>query len=438
MTRIGASQYLHLLNLRLAILIGSVAVNAALAVLLFRDHSTGVAQDGSQPSMGNGQTPVESSVHKSKRSLVGDANTAEARAGAAATAHFSWSQLESADYKEYIARLRAFGVPEKTIRDLIMADIAKLYRPRFAALRPPKKPNDKFWEQRNMWGGGYGNQTKEQREQQRALYKEQSELVKSLLGPDVYDQQNKESGYPDWNERVFGVLPKDQMEKVSDIRSRYDEARAEIYAKAEGYIDQDTQADLKKLDRKMREELGAILTPEQLENYELRTSDVANNMRWQLSAFEPGEDEFKAIFKYKRAEEEWQAARNNEDKPPTADERKALQEQQKAASDELAKALGADRLKEYKLLDDWSYRNLVDAGVAKESVFKVADMKQTAEDAARKLRQDKTLTPEQRNDALKAIRDETQKALTGLLGERVTKAYKAQGGWWLRNLAPSE
>jgi hypothetical protein len=87
--------------------------------------------------------------------------------------------LESEDYKEYIARLRSFGVPEKIIRDVIMADVQKLYRPRFAALRPPKKPaNPNFWETRNQ--GFYPNrdQTKEQREQTRALQKEQAELIK--------------------------------------------------------------------------------------------------------------------------------------------------------------------------------------------------------------------------------------------------------------------
>src|SRR5262245_47599071 len=30
---------------------------------------------------------------------------------------FSWGQLESEDYTNYIAALRAFGVPERTVRD---------------------------------------------------------------------------------------------------------------------------------------------------------------------------------------------------------------------------------------------------------------------------------------------------------------------------------
>jgi len=36
---------------------------------------------------------------------------------------FRWSQVESADYPAYIANLRAIGAPEKTIRDIILADV---------------------------------------------------------------------------------------------------------------------------------------------------------------------------------------------------------------------------------------------------------------------------------------------------------------------------
>jgi hypothetical protein len=42
-------------------------------------------------------------------------------------ASFRWSQLESTDYKIYIANLRGIGCPEQTIRDLIVADVHNLY-----------------------------------------------------------------------------------------------------------------------------------------------------------------------------------------------------------------------------------------------------------------------------------------------------------------------
>lgn len=41
---------------------------------------------------------------------------------------FHWSQVESADYRTYIANLRAIGCPESTIRDIIVADVRALYR----------------------------------------------------------------------------------------------------------------------------------------------------------------------------------------------------------------------------------------------------------------------------------------------------------------------
>ena len=44
--------------------------------------------------------------------------------------NFRWSQLESTDYRNYIANLRGIGCPEQTIRDIITADVdAAFYAP---------------------------------------------------------------------------------------------------------------------------------------------------------------------------------------------------------------------------------------------------------------------------------------------------------------------
>ena len=40
---------------------------------------------------------------------------------------FRWSQLESTDYRIYIANLRRIGCPEQTVRDIITADVDTLY-----------------------------------------------------------------------------------------------------------------------------------------------------------------------------------------------------------------------------------------------------------------------------------------------------------------------
>src|SRR6185436_10530691 len=40
---------------------------------------------------------------------------------------FSWAMVEAPDYAAYMENLRAIGCPEKTIQDIIIADIEKTY-----------------------------------------------------------------------------------------------------------------------------------------------------------------------------------------------------------------------------------------------------------------------------------------------------------------------
>ena len=426
------------MNLRAVILLASLAANVLLAAVVVRHR--GAAATGTES--GTLAPDATGSPTTRKARQANDTDTFPTGPGSApGTSAFHWGQIESPDYPEYIAKLRAFGVPERTIRDLIIADVQKLYRPRLAALRPPKEAaKTNFWE--NRFGGYNPNSklTKEQRAQITALQKEQTELIKTLLGKNVYQEISKESGYPDYMERQFGSLAPEDREKISDMQSRFSEAQSAIYAKANGYIDQDTQAELKAVQKKFRDELAGVLTPEQIKDYELRSSEIANQMRWQLSSFEPNEKEFRAIFEYKQALAELNPPRNpDDDSPrPTPEEMKARQQKQKDLEAALAQSLDADRMKEFKLGQNWEYQNLLEAGVAKESVFKVADMKKELETAASKVRQDKSLTPEQRNAALQALRVETEKALAETLGERRAKAYANNGGYWLRNLAPRE
>lgn len=422
------------MGLRLGILVASIAANAVFAALLFHRGSP----PGS-PEVGIAPAPQSSPVRLAarpgkKRSGVQDASTPLPLPAAAA---FDWSQLESQDYKEYIARLRAFGVPDPVLCDIIIADVNKLYRPRLAALRPPPALRTNFWEQ--SYGPSSARQPKEQREQLRALQKEQLELVKDLLGKDVYQRKAAESGYPDSLERSFGSMTTEQREKVSEIQERYQRMTSAIYEDNDHNVDDDTRKDLRAVRARLREELATVLTPEQVENYELRTSDTASNMRYELRSFEPNEEEFRAIFKYKQAKEELDALRDHDPSGRlSAEAAKARSQKQKELEDALAQSLSPERSKEFKLAENYEYRNLFEAGVEKDSIFKLADMKQDVEASARKLRQDKALSNDQQTAALAAIRAETEKSLTELLGDRRARGYLGNSGYWIRNIAPKQ
>lgn len=416
------------MNRRLILLVGSLVANVALALLLLQNPAPPPPPVENIPEATTVAAPLP--AQRSEKKTVTNPVAPE-------TPAFHWAQIESDDYKEYIARLRAFGVPERTVRDIIIADVQKLYRPKLAALRPKKSANTNFWENRNL-GGPYAQLSSEQRAEMAALQKEQKNLVETLLGKNVYQEMASDSGMPDWTERMFGPLQPEQREKALAIQQRMQEAVQDLYIKAGYMIDQETQNEVRALRKKSREELATVLSPEQIEQYELRSSDVASNMRYQLGPFAPDEQEFRAVFRYKQAQEDLNPVRSFDDEPsrPTPDEMKARQLKQKEIDDALAQSLGPDRLKEFKLLDDGNYRNLFESGVPKESILKLADMKQSTEDAARRIRSDKSLTPQQRNEALQAVRAETEKELVTLLGERRAKAFPNSGGYWIRNLSP--
>src|SRR5688572_29881660 len=57
---------------------------------------------------------------------------------------FNWAQVESTDFKVYIANLRAINCPEETIQDIIMAEVEKLYNSRRRTLFPPRQ-EVAFW-----------------------------------------------------------------------------------------------------------------------------------------------------------------------------------------------------------------------------------------------------------------------------------------------------
>jgi len=63
---------------------------------------------------------------------------------------FDWRQVESRDYKQYIANLRAVGCPEETIRDIITADVNKLFEERRKSLAGEKTRRFEYWKPKNL------------------------------------------------------------------------------------------------------------------------------------------------------------------------------------------------------------------------------------------------------------------------------------------------
>src|SRR5688572_7701969 len=91
---------------------------------------------------------------------------------------FDWRVVESEDYKKYISNLRSIGCPEETIRDIIIADVNKLFEQRKREVTGTTNRFE-FWKTGNFFSDMFNE---EKLNKHRELAKEKRALLKELLG----------------------------------------------------------------------------------------------------------------------------------------------------------------------------------------------------------------------------------------------------------------
>ncbi len=347
----------------------------------------------------------------------------------------SWRALESTNYFVFIDNLRAFSCPEETIRDIIITDVAKFYGRRRSELRM-QYPPPKFWEPFDPLGGSA--EPVELQQKIRALDREQRQLIRDLLGVDLRWELARYSGEAESLERNYNFLSTDKQAQVRAWSEHFDELEQDLYVRSRGWMLDEDLATLRQLQRQRREQLASMLNPEELEEYELRFSDTANNMRSQMTGFRPNEDEFRRIFRLQRAfDEQYDQLYDSDDKGQAARARSQEQAQDKLSA-EIQQVLGPQRFAEYQRAQDGDYRALLQLGarlqMPEDVANRVYNMKQAAERVKYQVESNPNLTDDQRLQAVAALARETARSVRTTMGDDVYKTYQQHGGQWLGNL----
>lgn len=410
------------------ILLVSVCLNAGLvfAYVLSPKASTGGPTEGKQEA---------ASVIARKEAMAAKGTRTEVVTNQLETA-FHWREVEAEDYKEYIAKLRGIGCPEATIRDIILADIDKLFEPRMVALRDqPNYQPDKYWISENY---GYGRKRDpEKAAQLKVLTEERAALIKELLGVEERELRQAYSTYDDNSQTQLAFLSAEQRDKVKELDRKFSEQRSKIYEEAGGYIDMETQRELAMVRKKMLEEMKGFMTPEQIFEYDIRTSDTARNLKHEVRGMDVTEAEFRAMFAARRAQED---GRPMPGEKLTPEQMKANQEAYNQAQAVVKATMGEERYQEMQMAREYGYQQLLSAapflGFDKSAAQRVMSVKKESESAANDVRRNQSLTPEQRTQALQEIRMAAEAAVTKEIGEKGYKYYRQQGGYWFNNIAP--
>ncbi len=335
---------------------------------------------------------------------------------------FSWQEVESTNYPAYIANLRDIGCPEQTIRDIIVADVNALYaRKRLTEVITPAQ---QWWRSTPDPKAVRAAVAK-----LRELDQERRALLTSLLGPEwdtssasATNTASTTPAGPVLDGPVLGALPSDAKKAVLDISARAQE-RVQAYVAEQQAEGKPVDAvALARLRQQTRTELAKVLSPEQLEEFLLRYSQDAENLRaelGQLKYFNATPDEFRAIFRATDQIDQQLAQWADSTDPNGVAQRQALEQQRENA---LRAALGPERYRLYQMLHDPGYRvayaQAEQAG-SPDSAPVLYQINQAATQELVRIQANTNLTPQQLDILAKRTQVDQATAVAQALGQDV-------------------
>jgi len=338
--------------------------------------------------------------------------------------NFTWEQVQSTNYATLIKNLRAIGCPEQTIRDLITSDVNRIYARR--RVTEVNYPNYEWWKSTPD-----PDLAQEAEEKLRSLEVERRALLKGLLGAG-WDVEGKEliaarAGIT-LTGPILGDLPAETKQLVLEFVAA---AQQKIEAYQEAQRLQGKALDSMQMVR-LREEplvsLAAVLAPEAYDEFVLRYSPAAQQLREMMRTLDVTPDQFRGLF----------AALSGIIGQPVffytgSDPGLLKQQQQLAAQSEavIKTTLGPAVYGSYQLNQDPLYRS--SQAVADQLnlpgsvVLPMYQINRATQAEMDRIRKDDTLSNDEKVEALAQTQMQAQQTLEQLLGPEAFERWLQAG-----------
>ena len=225
------------------------------------------------------------------------------------TGSFDWASVATNDLRRYIVNLRAVQCPEPTVRDIIIAEVQRQFDPREAPFKVASGevlfPENETSAQRQI----RRRADYLRRRNLRLVEKEKVAVIRELLGIDLPLEPLRgwySRNYERMESAINGV-PAEKRERVREMM--------EAYWNLSDTLNDDRDVSMKGRDAEFieryrenneRRRLGLlqILTPDEVEMFDMRASSAAERLRIQLGEMQPTEAEFREIYRLRRDIEE--------------------------------------------------------------------------------------------------------------------------------------
>jgi len=338
-----------------------------------------------------------------------------------------WRQIESPDYRQYVANLRAVECPDWLVRDIIVADIDDLYRQK-SGIEPA---NLQPWLTQAARGGLQRARTAKLK----AVSQEKRGLVKALLGFEWEDDSEKI-----WNQNPLtsladGFLPDDKAVRVELLRDEYEDRALAIREAANFILIDEDRAKLRSLYEQFQNELAAILDASQLDEISLRWQQnflVENDIHFD--GMNISTDELRSFLRRSKSIKDITLT----DFVPERRLSEADQARRKSAIEaEAATLFGPARFADFQRAQDFDFRQALEFGhenaLEPSVAAKIYDLRRNVLKQAEEIQRADDLSPAERATALAALKATAFKTLSPVLGDRM-EMYLAGPGDWLQSL----
>jgi hypothetical protein len=334
-----------------------------------------------------------------------------------------WSQFDSADLPTLIARLRTAGFPDHAIRGALQALLNERHEARLDALH--RQHDRPYWKAADL-----AVDTALRREQ-RKLEAERSRLDREILGPLKFDD-----AYYAARRRDYGELPASKIDQLDRLNADYNDLEFDARVGANSIVLPDDREKLAFLDREKRKDLAALLSPEELAEYDVRTSPIISRLSSTFGVFRATEEEFRSILDIHRSLEN--ALYPYSRLPPSsAEDRDARANAQAAAQAEmdsrLRATLGDQRYAEFARAQSSDYQRLT-ALVARtdlppQAAIDAYNLRDRLSQESNRIFDDPTLDVSQKRAALQALAQTTRAQLASTLGPTAGESYLKTASW---------
>ncbi len=387
------------------LLLAAFALRPALAPPVFRDFFDG----GSRPSVA--------------RSSGTTSRTDRAPKAASQSAGL-WSRLQTDDLPTLAARLRAMGFPTAIVRAVISAEVSARYTSQLNALiNDPRIP---FWKQTpgiRLDSPNY--------EEYARLQRERSKLLRDLFSDPAFATDDVTAA----QHRKFGDLSRQKIDLVQRIEDDYSDMTSALHIGFGSVMLPEDRAKLALLTNEKHADLAALLTPEELADYEVRSSPMVALLGRNLGALDPSEAEFRAIV---RAQQRYGAVVSPNGNLDAGNDPALRQQALQQLVADLQTGLGEARYadyqretnREFQQLSAITQRENLPAALATQAF----NLRDTVAAESTRIFEDPSLSPEQKRAALQTLAQNTRAQTLALLGPAAGAAYAKIQDTWLNRV----